>query len=774
MKIERLLAAALLLAPAVRAQVDVLTVNYDLDRANENLNETLLTPSNVNPRQFGKLFSFEVDGQVYAQPLYLHGLSLTSGATRNVLFVATMHNSVYAFDADGASGLAPLWQANFGPPVNPLDFVDPEEGPFSDIQNEIGILGTPVIDPATSTLYAVNYTGSNGSYAYYIHALDLVTGDEKFGGPVEIQGSLAGSGWGGLEQPVNGQLPFLAADHLQRPGLLLLGGMVYAGFGSHGDMAPWHGWLFGYAAGDLTQPPTIFNATAQDAGGAIWQSGHGLASDGQSIFLASGNGTYDSTHPAWSQSVLRLTANGTPSVADWFTPSEWDTLNSNDNDVGSNGPVMIPGTNLLYLVAKEGQLFLLDRGNLGQEVASNTQTVQSFPVVDPSITFSYRQNNGFFVFNTALWDNPGGPLLFVWPLNESLRAFRFTNGLFETTPAAENTTVPNAVPFSGFSVSGNDATPGTAILWATSATNANLPAPGTLHAFDAANIATELWNSDQSGARDTMGNFTKFANPTVANGKVYAPTSSNQIAVYGLLPGVAGVTTVVNGASFLGGGVAGGELITIFGDSIGASPPVAATPSASGFGASLGGISVDFDGKPAPLLYVSSTQVNAVVPFALAGPSTTMTLHAPGGASYAVKLAVNATSAALFSQGSSGRGQGAILNAPNFSRNSPSNPAARGSSVSLFLTGAGPYTPALADGALAPVLHTPLVELPISVTIGGVAATVTYQGAAPGLVAGLTQVNVTVPESVTPGPAVPVSLVAGTSPAGNIVTMAVK
>ena len=182
---------------------------------------------------------------------------------------------------------------------------------------------------------------------------------------------------------------------------------------------------------------------------------------------------------------------------------------------------------------------------------------------------------------------------------------------------------------------------------------------------------------------------------------------------------------------------------------------------------------LSFDGKAAPLLFVSSTQINAVVPFALAGGTTTLTVAAPGG-SYTAKLAVNATSAALFTQSASGSGQGAILNAPTYSQNSLSNPAARGASVALYLTGAGPYTPAMADGQLAPATSLPLVELPIQVTIGGLPATVTYQGAAPGLVAGLVQVNVEVPADVTPGPAVPVSVVVGSSPAENVVTMAVQ
>jgi uncharacterized protein (TIGR03437 family) len=760
------------LFPALFAQTDVVTANYDLNRTNANLHETLLTPSNVNPRQFGKVFSFAVDGQVYAQPLYLHGVQFGSGALHNVVFVATMHNSVYAFDADGGNGLAPLWQVNFGPSVNPLDFSD-SGGPYADIQNEIGILGTPVIDPATGTLYAVHFTGSNGSYAYWLHALDVTTGEEKFGGPVKIEGSVEGSGWGGEETPDGGRLAFVAGEHLQRPGLLLLNGVVYVAFGSHGDIAPWHGWLMGYNAGDLRQV-SVFNTTPNDAAGALWQGGRGLASDGENIFVATGNGTYDAARTAWSQSVLKLATGGGLSVADWFTPSEWDTLNGNDIDVGSSGPVLIPGTDLAYQAGKEGELFLLDRSAMGEEVESNSQVAQSFPLVDASFGTSYQESNGFFVFNSALWDMGGGKAtVYFWPLNQSLRAYRFGGGQFETAPGAENTTATNALPFSGFSVSANGATADTAILWATSAGAASLPAPGTIHAFDASNISTELWNSDESGARDTMGGFTKFANPTVANGRVYVPTSSNRVDVYGLLAGVAGIATVVNAASFEGGGVAGGEIVTVFGNGLGPSAPVVAAPGASGFPTELGGVRVKFNGQAAALLFVSATQINAVVPFGLTGGEATMTVAAPG-ADYTARVAVNATSAALFTQNASGAGPGAILNAPDDSLNSPSNPAARGGMVALYLTGAGPYTPAMGDGELCPMGNPPALELPVSVTIGGLPAKVTYQGGAPGLVAGLAQVNVEVPADVTPGPAVPVSVVVGTTPAENVVTMAVK
>src|SRR5450432_2120366 len=206
---HRLLFCGIALSSVIWAQVDVLTANYDNNRTSANLGEFVLNKSNVNPAQFGKLYFFGVDGDVYAQPLYVRGVNISGGA-RNVLYVATMNNSVYAFDADEATSTAPLWMRNFGTPVDPTRFSVPGLA-FTDILENIGILGTPVIDPATSTLYVVHFT-SNGSinFAYTLHALDLVTGAEKFDGPVTIQATVTGSGWAGLDNPKNNQLPFEA------------------------------------------------------------------------------------------------------------------------------------------------------------------------------------------------------------------------------------------------------------------------------------------------------------------------------------------------------------------------------------------------------------------------------------------------------------------------------------------------------------------------------------------------------------------------------------
>jgi uncharacterized protein (TIGR03437 family) len=768
------------------AQVNVFTANYDNNRTNANLGEFVLNKANVNPTHFGKLYAFAIDGEAYAQPLYVRGVNLPDGTARNVLYVATMHNSVYAFDADAASGTAPLWSVNFGTPVNPHDFDAPADDttvpptpatPYTDILNEIGILGTPVIDPATSTLYAVHYTydgsGSSKQYLYYLHALDLATGTEKFNGPVLIQATVPGSGWGGLDIIVNDQLPFAASDHLQRPGLLLLYGTVYVAFGSHGDEAPWHGWLMAYDASTLHQT-SVFNTTPNNAAGSsIWQGGRGLAADSEAnIYCSTGNGDWDGLQN-WGQSVLRLATQGGLSVADYFTPAEWTPLNTNDTDLGSSGPTLIPGTSLLYAIGKEGELFLLDKTNLGKVAPLNIQIMQSFQAADPSLTLM-QQEDAFLVFNTALWDNSGGQLLYLWPFGQPLRSYRMKNEVFDTTAYSTNATAVNQSPVFGMAVSAYGSLSSAGILWATSTSAANLPGPGTLRAFDALDVSVELWNSDMAASRDTLGNFTKYANPTVANGKVFQASASGEIVVYGLLPAVRGIASVVDSGSYAGGVVAPGELVTVFGNSIGPTAPVYASVVGGKLPFTLGDVQVTFNGQPAPLLYGSAGQINAVAPFELAGQSTVqMAVTQVNGTSFTTTVPVAATNPSIFAANGTGTGQGAILNA-DMSHNSASNPAPLGSVVSIFATGLGVTNPASVDGVVTSAVNLPLVAQPVKVRIGEQNAVVSYQGAAPGLVAGVSQINVQIPSNVTPGPAVPVTIAVGGTQSQNSVTVAVK
>ena len=405
---------------------------------------------------------------------------------------------------------------------------------------------------------------------------------------------------------------------------------------------------------------------------------------------------------------------------------------------------------------------LIDRTDMGGQPL-DTDALQFFEAVP---------NSKFAIFNAALWNRPDGPILYIWGDDDVLREFQMQNGVFNTSPLAANGSLQNALPFSGMTVSSNAFVPGSGIFWATSATSTTLPAAGVLHAFDAMNVSRELWNSDVQGRSDALGSFTKFANPTVANGKVYVPTDSNQVTVYGLLP-VPGVTAVVSAASFTSSAIAPGELISIFGNSIGPSVPVGLQMDSSGkVATSLAGLTVSFDGNPAPLLYAAAGQINAVVPFAVAGESTTlMRVSAPGGAAFTVTLPVATAAPAIFATNAAG--QGAILNA-DLSVNAAGNPAARGSWIAIYATGTGVLSPAVADGTMVGATNLPLSVAPVAVSIGGQAATAGYQGAAPGLVAGVMQINAQVPASVTPGTAVPVTIGVGGTAGLNTVTMAVK
>ena len=349
------------------------------------------------------------------------------------------------------------------------------------------------------------------------------------------------------------------------------------------------------------------------------------------------------------------------------------------------------------------------------------------------------------------------------------------NGVFQSQAVSANSTATSALPFSGMSVTSNGSVPASGILWVTTLTSRPLPAPGVLRAFDAANVANELWNSDMSGGRDTLGGFSKFANPTVANGKVYVPTQSGQVVVYGLLA-VPGVAAVVNAASFESAAVSPGELITLFGFSLGQTTPVWGLVQPNGqFPTILGNSRVLFDGYPAPLLYVSSEQLNLIVPYSAAGKTTTtMQVVSSNGTILPVTLGVSDVTPGLFSQDSSGTGQGAILNQADGSLNSPENPAARGANVVIYATGTGLTSPHSFDGTVSSRTAPPKVAQAVSVTIGGIPAQVISQTAAPGVVAGVTQITARVPAGIQPGPAVPVTITVGTTASQNTVTLAVK
>jgi len=520
------------------AQVNVTTYHNDIGRTGQNLNETTLNLSNVNANQFGKLFSQTVDGLVYAQPLYLSGITV-NGATHNVVFVATEHDSVYAFDADSNGGVnsGPLWKASMltsahgaasGATTVSSNIVS------TDITPEVGITGTPVIDPATGTLYVVSKTMENSVAVQRLHALDVTTGAEKFGGPVVITATVAGTGNGS----VSGSLTFDPLWENQRPGLLLLNGIVYVGFAAHGDNGPWHGWIIGYNAGTLVRTGA-YCASPNGTGSGFWMSGAGLAADQLDpvnkpfgrMFLATGNGDYNATKPYtnsmdYGDSHLNLDlTNGVPTITDEFTTNQQASLNSQDGDVGSGGLIVLPtqsGTNphLAVQAGKGGSLYLINRDNMG---GYNTTTDQVL------------QEQAYMVGNVGVWSTPAywNGNVYYWGRFDYLKSFPLVNGLLSTTPtkSANQYGYPGATP----SISANGSTQG--IVWSIDAENYGNPGPAILEAHDASNVATTLYSSTTNSARDTAGTAVKFTVPTIANGKVYVGAAA-EIDIYGLLNGV--------------------------------------------------------------------------------------------------------------------------------------------------------------------------------------------------------------------------------------------
>lgn len=730
----------------------MLTDNYNLARTNANLNETLLNASNVNAAQFGKLFALPVTGFINAQPLYVSNLSIPGKGTHNVVFVATLHNDVYAFDADAAGDS--LWHVNLGPPVPNSDYN------VADLV-EIGILSTPVIDLSTGTIYVVANTKENGSAIFRLHALDLTTGSEKFGAPVVISASVPGTvSWDNQ----NGQIQFVAAHHLQRPGLVLNNNTVYIAFGSHNDLIPYFGWLMAYNAGNVQEQAGVFITTPGTAGGSIWQGGRAPAVDGSgNIYATTGNGGWDGT-ANFSESLLKLDTSNGLKLADWFTPDHWGSLNDQDYDLGSCGPELTASGRVIA-GGKEGVLYLLDRNHLGQIQTGDAQIVQSFPAI------------GFAIFNMAYWEKSDGPIVYLRAYNGAVKAFHMANGLFGTTAFSQAGFVAG-LPFDGMALSANGSFAYSAVLWVTMTADQQHDGPGVLHAFAGTDVSQELWNS-ATNPSDNLGMLAKFTAPTVANGKVYVPTFSNQLVVYGLRVQKAILGAVVNAASGLSGPVAPGEMVVIYGSGLGPSTLAGAVLDNSGrLTSNLAGTQILFEGIAAPLIYTRTDQVAAIVPNAVASVETTGTKQQVnvqavfnGQQAAGISVGVVDTKPGLFTLDESGQGPGAILNQDS-SLNSASNPAARGTIVVLWGTGQGLTSPDWPEDELASAPYPEPVN-PVTVTIGGVQAEILYAGAAPGL-AGLMQINARLPTSVQPGNNVPVMVKVGFNSSQPGVTLAVK
>jgi hypothetical protein len=501
----------------------VITSQYDNSRTGANTGETVLTPRNVNVRQFGKVFTLKVDGDIYAQPLFLEGVDIPGKGRHDVLFVATEHDSVYAFDAYGQPA-SPLWQVSFlkdGVTTVPARDV---ECPF--IVPEVGITSTPVIDAGTGTLYLLARTKEQkralpSEYHQRLHALAVTTGVEKFGGPVDIQASVSGRGtWTfGL-----GKLDFDELTENPRASLLLANGTVYMTWGSSCDVGPYHGWAMAYDVHNLNQK-AVFNASPDASDSGFWASDTGPAEDARgNIFLATGNGRFDVAKGGrdYGDSLLKLDGQSLK-LNDYFAPFNVNELEATDGDLGSGGPVLLPDQpgphpHLAVVAGKEGPIYLVDRDRMGHHQAgSDSQIVQTVA------------GRGGVYGSMAYWNHN----LYVLSSGDSdaLREFAVKDGKL-ALEAASGTTIPAicATPV----VSANGSKDG--VLWVLRSKGWNSSdTPATLSAYDAENIAHQLYSSEQNASRDRAGLALRFNIPTVVNGHVYVG-AKREVDVYGLLP----------------------------------------------------------------------------------------------------------------------------------------------------------------------------------------------------------------------------------------------
>ena len=515
------LAVSLALAVAANAAPSILQRGYDPGVSGATLVETTLNTSNVLPGKFGLIYTLPVDDAIFAQPLYVPDRAIPSQGTHNVVYVATMSDTLYAFDADW--GGAPLWSVNFASLVGatPVPIADFAFSGNKNIVGNLGILSTPVIDGTNDIMYLVACTLENDTMVYRLHAVDILTGDEPYGPGVVISGSYGGS-------------TFEARYATQRASLVLADNQVIIGFGPVELEYPneYTGWLMAYDKTTLQQGGIFATVTQGNRGGGVWQSGRPPVVDNSgNVYVYVGNawGAYDGVNN-FGESVLKLDPASGLKLLDWFTPDNWSYLDSNDLDLGSSGPLIVPGTTLLAGGGKAGTLYVLRRNNLGKLNDTDSQIVQEEQITPHSI-------RGGPVYWQRSSEN-GGSLLYNWGSSDWVKAYAFDGTKFATTPSSQGSGV-QIYPGGILALSANGQQERSGILWATVATSGDAlndpPVPGELHAYDAANVSEELWNSAMDPSRDSFGNFAKYVPPMIANGRVYVATWSSQVAVYGLI-----------------------------------------------------------------------------------------------------------------------------------------------------------------------------------------------------------------------------------------------
>jgi hypothetical protein len=505
-----------LLLPLTLTAQNVLTWHNDISRTGQDLKETILTLTNVNSTQFGLKFKLSVDGHIFAQPLFVGSVNIVGQGTHNVVYVATENDSVYAFDA-GGSPITPLWHTSFA--SNGAVAVPCADVGTCEISPTVGITGTPVIDPASNTLYVVAFTLESGAYYQRLHALDITSGAEKFGGPTLIQASVAGLGAGNA----SGTIDFTPLLQNQRSALLLSKGLVYIAWASFADLGNYHGWVITYNAKTLAQV-NIFNDTPNGSQGGIWHSAGGLSADSAgNIYLITGNGTFDANTGGvdYGDSFLRMTR--ALSVTDYFTPDNELTLDDDDLDLGSSAGLILPQQTGSYPdeitgADKQGTIYLVDRDNMGKFNSGSNNVIQSVT----GSPLGYYSSPAYFA-----------SAVYYSGQSDYLDRYTLIKGALSKTPASQS---PTTLAAGGTpSISANGSANG--IVWVVDAPSTT-GTTAVLHAYKASKVSDELYNSQQNATRDTLGRGIRFSVPTIANGNVYVGSksgSTDSLYIYGLL-----------------------------------------------------------------------------------------------------------------------------------------------------------------------------------------------------------------------------------------------
>jgi hypothetical protein len=512
-----------LFAVSVSSATDVVTYHNNIGRTGQNPHEVILTTSNVNVSSFGKLFTFPVDGIIDAQPLYLSAVSIPGQGTHNVAYAVTENDIVYAFDADLGT---PLWHVS----VLESGEVPSDDRGCSQISPQIGITSTPVIDRSSGphgTIYVVAMSKNSSQYFQRIHALDITTGQEEFGGPVAVQAKYPGTG----DNSHDGYVIFDPGQYAERQALLLLNGVIYTGWTSHCDNRPYTGWIIGYNEGTLSQSG-VLNLTPNGSEGSIWQNGTGIASDGESLFFLDANGSFDTTlnkkgfpyKGDYGNAFLKVSPKGNKlQVVDYFNMYNTVQESEDDQDLGSGGALVLPPmkdasgkTRYLAIGAgKDQNIYVVDRTNMGKFNPNNDNAV--YQEIDGVLGGGEWASCAYFDGN-----------VYFGPVGNRLLQFQFAQAQLSTSPRSRSV-APFTYPGTTPSVSANGTSNG--IVWAIEHTYPE----AVLHAYNASNLANELYNSNEARHnRDQFGSASHFGTPTIVNGKVYVGTV-NGVAVFGLL-----------------------------------------------------------------------------------------------------------------------------------------------------------------------------------------------------------------------------------------------